>query len=167
MLKAEVVDNLIYGCMTWTPLRVYYKKMRRKHRALFHRCSGWLAHTKPCASITFYQKTFEKTGCESIETTDSIVRKRRILLAGFEVRMEKGQLPKYLIMFGEIKRCGRYNYLQHDTEIVDPLGRGRHDELLYHTGRMGWITTAVEQEAEWFASCGRGGITIHEGVELK
>ena len=44
--------------------------------------------------------TLLKTGSESIEVT---LRRRRILFAGFVVRMEDTRLPK-CVMFGEMER---------------------------------------------------------------
>ena len=31
MVKVDVVQALLYGCRTWTPLKVHYRKLRTVH----------------------------------------------------------------------------------------------------------------------------------------
>ena len=59
-----------------------------------HRITKAQSHRLPIS----YLNTLVKTGSESIEAT---LRKRRILFAGFVVRMEDTRLPKR-VMFGEL-----------------------------------------------------------------
>ena len=40
LLKAEVVETLLYGCMTWSPKKPDYDRLRRVHRSMLLRCLG-------------------------------------------------------------------------------------------------------------------------------
>ena len=97
MLKAEVLETMLYGCVTWSPRACHYDTLRRAHHRLLTRCIGWRKHSRTDHPIS-YLDTLVKTGSESIEAT---LRKRRILFAGFVVRMEDTRLPK-CVMFGEV-----------------------------------------------------------------
>ena len=67
-----------------------------RHHRFLTRCIGWRKHNRADHPIS-YLDTLIKTGSESIEATS---RKRRILFAGFVVRMVDTRLPKSV--FGEI-----------------------------------------------------------------
>ena len=41
LLKAEVVETLLYGCMTWGPKKPDYDRLRRVHHSMLLRCLGW------------------------------------------------------------------------------------------------------------------------------
>ena len=41
MLKAEVMEILLYGCVTWSPIKADYHKIRKVHHQLLFRCLGW------------------------------------------------------------------------------------------------------------------------------
>ena len=95
MLKAEVLETLLYGCVTWSPRACHYDTLRRAHHSFLTRCIGW-RNRNPTDYPISYLDTLVKTGSESIE---AILRKRRILLAGFVARIENTRLPK-CVMFG-------------------------------------------------------------------
>ena len=97
MLKAEVLEAMLYGCVTWSPRSCHYDALRRAHHNLLTRCIGWRKHSRTHHPISYFD-TLVKTGSESIEAT---LRKRRILFAGFVARMEDTRLPK-CVMFGEL-----------------------------------------------------------------
>ena len=97
MLKAEVLETMLYGCVTWSPRSCHYDALRRAHHNLLTRCIGWRKHNRTDHPIS-YLDTLVNTGSESIEAT---LRKRRILFAGFVARMEDTRLPK-CVMFGEL-----------------------------------------------------------------
>ena len=97
MLKAEVLETMLYGCVTWSPRACHYDTLRRAHHSFLTRCIGWRKRNRTDHLIP-YLDTLVKTGSESIE---AILRKRRILFAGFVVRMENTSLPK-CVMFGEL-----------------------------------------------------------------
>ena len=97
MLKAEVLESMLYGCVIWSPRSCHYDALRRAHHSFLTRCIGWRKHKRTDHPIS-YVETLLKTGSESIEAT---LRKRRILFAGFVARMEYTRLPK-CVMFGEL-----------------------------------------------------------------
>ena len=97
VLRAEVLETMLYGCVTWSPRACHYDTLRRTHHRLLTRCIGWRKHNRADHPIS-YLDTLVKTGSESIEAT---LRRRRILFAGFVARMEVTRLPK-CVMFGEM-----------------------------------------------------------------
>ena len=97
MLRAEVLETMLYGCVTWSPRACHYDTLRRAHHRFLTRCIGWRKHNR-VDHPTSYLDTFVKKGSESIEAT---LRRRRILFAGFVARMEDTRLPE-CVMFGEM-----------------------------------------------------------------
>ena len=97
MLRAEVLETVLYGCVTWSPRACHYDTLRRAHHRFLTRCIGWLKHNRADHPISYLDMLL-KTGSESIEAT---LHRRRILFAGFEARMEDTRLPK-CVMFGEM-----------------------------------------------------------------
>ena len=83
MLRAEVLETMLYGCVTWSPRACHYDTLRRAHNRFLTRCIGWRKHKRANHPIS-YLDTLIKTGSESIEAT---LRRRRILFAGFVARM--------------------------------------------------------------------------------
>ena len=90
MLKAEVIESMLYGYITWSPRSSYYDALRRAHHSFLTCCIGWRKHKRTYHPIPYFETLF-KTGSESIE---AILRKRRILFAGCLARMEDTRLPK-------------------------------------------------------------------------
>ena len=75
MVKAEVVEALLYGCATWTPLKGHYAKLRTTlHMMLLRILGSWCK--SPNKRILSYKDALQRTECEVIETT---VRTRRLL----------------------------------------------------------------------------------------
>ena len=97
MLRAEVLEKMLYGCVTWSPRACHYDTLRRAHHRILTRCIGWRKRNRADHPIS-YLETLVKTGSESIEAT---LRGRRILFAGFVARMEDTRQPK-CVMFGEL-----------------------------------------------------------------
>ena len=97
MLRAEVLETMLYGCVKWSPRACHYDTLRRSHHRFFTRCIGWRKHNRADHPIS-YLDTLIKMGSESIEAT---LRRRRILFAVFVARMEDTRLPK-CVMFGEM-----------------------------------------------------------------
>ena len=91
MPRAEVLETMLYGCVTWSPRACHYETLRRAHHRSLTRCIGWRKHNRADHPIS-YLDTLIMTGSE---------RRRRILLAKFVARMEDTRLPK-CVMFGEI-----------------------------------------------------------------
>ena len=96
MLRAEVLETMLYGCVTWSPRACHYDTLHRVHHRFLTRCIGWRMHNRADHPISYMDKLI-KTGSESIEAT---LCRRRILFAGFVARMEDTKLPK-CVMFGE------------------------------------------------------------------
>jgi len=78
MLKAEVLESMLYGCVTWSPRSYHYDALRRAQNSFLTRCIGWRKHRRTDHPIP-YVETLLKTVSESIEAT---LRNRRILFAG-------------------------------------------------------------------------------------
>ena len=97
MLRAEVLETMLYGCVTWSPRACHYDTLRRAHHRFLTRCIGWRKHNR-AGHLISYLDMLLKTGSESIEAT---LRRRWILFAGFVARMEDTRLPK-CVMFGEM-----------------------------------------------------------------
>ena len=97
MLRAEVLETMLYGCVTWSPRACHYDTLRRAHHRFLTSCIGWKKHKRADHPIS-YLDTLIKTVSESTEAT---LRRRRFLFAGFVARMEDTRLPK-CVVFGEI-----------------------------------------------------------------
>ena len=41
MLRAEVLETKLYGCVTWSPRACHYDMLRRAHRRFLTRYIGW------------------------------------------------------------------------------------------------------------------------------
>ena len=136
MLRAEVLETMLYGYVTWSPRACHYDTLRRVHHKFLTHCIGWRKHNRADHPIS-YLDTLIKTGSESIEAT---LRRRRILFAGFAARMEDTRLPKCM-MLGELvggagcvggrgKRVdgvfpGRPQSFRHQRRPVDDCSSGR------------------------------------------
>ena len=97
MLRAEVLETMLYGCVTWSLRACPYDTQRRAYNRFLTRCIGWRKHKRADHPIS-YLDTLIKTGSESIEAT---LRRRQILFTGFVACMEDTRLPKY-VMFGKM-----------------------------------------------------------------
>ena len=96
LLKAEVVETLLYGCMTWSPKKPDYDRLRR---VTTPSSSDALDGGNGSATTTPYRTpTLAKTASESME---AIVRKRRTLFAELVARVGEKSLPQR-VMFGEL-----------------------------------------------------------------
>ena len=97
MLRAEVLETMLYGCVTWSSHVCHYDTLRRAHHKFLTCCIGWRMHVRTNHPIS-YLDTLIETESESIEAT---LRRRRILFAGFVARKENTRLPK-CVMFAEV-----------------------------------------------------------------
>ena len=66
MLRVEVLETLLYGCVTWSPRACHYNTLRRAHHSFLTRCIGWQKINRADYPIS-YLDTLIKTGSESIE----------------------------------------------------------------------------------------------------
>ena len=90
MLRAEVLETMLYGCVTWSPRACHYDTLRRAHHRSLTRCIDWRKHNRADHPIS-YLDALIKTESESIEAT---LRRRRILFAVLVTCMEDTRLPK-------------------------------------------------------------------------
>ena len=139
MLRAEVLETLLYGCVTWSPRACHYDTLRRAHHRLLTRCIGWRKHNRVDHPIS-YLDTLIKTGNESI---DAILRRRRILFAGFVARIEHTRLPK-CVMFGEM--VGGTGCV--GSQQKEWMGCFLDDLRALGINADQW-TTAAQDEGEW------------------
>ena len=89
--------TLLYGCVTWSPSKADYGRLRKVHHQMLLRCLGWRKRKRE-GHIWSYANALLRTDSESVETT---VRRRRVLFTGFVARMREERLPRK-VMFGEI-----------------------------------------------------------------
>ena len=103
MLKAEVMETLLYGCVTWTLCKKHFAEPRTAHHRFLLRIIGFQRrhHTDDLMS-------YAKVQCESVETT---IRKRRLLFAGTLQRTNNERLTRRVLFGtmagGENPRPGR------------------------------------------------------------
>ena len=71
LLKAEVVETITYGCMTWSPRKPDYDRLRRVQRSMLLRCLGWRKRKHDDHTLS-YADALAQTDSESVE---AIVRK--------------------------------------------------------------------------------------------
>ena len=74
LLKAEVVETLLYGCMTWSPKKPDYDRLRRVHHSMLLRC---LAETEgrrphPIVRRRACQDRFREHRGDSVQTEDIV-----------------------------------------------------------------------------------------------
>ena len=152
MLRAEVPETMLYGCITWSPRTCHYDTLRRAHHRFLTRRIGWRKHNH-VDHPNLYLDALIKTGSESVEAT---LRSRRIFFAGFVARMEDTRLPK-CVMFGEMvggAGCVR-------GQEKEWMGCFLDDLRAFGINADQW-TTAAQDEGEWRRT--RGG-TFHSKLD--
>ena len=84
IVRSEVVEALLYGCATWTPLEGHYTKLRTTHhRMVLWILGAWCKSSNKC--IISYKDALQRTECESIEAavrTRSLLRSRVLMCSG-------------------------------------------------------------------------------------
>ena len=98
MLRAEILETMMYGCVTRSQRACQYDTLRRAHHRFLTRCISWRKNSRADHPISFLETTRIKARSESIEVT---LRRRRILFAEFLARFEDTRLPK-CAMFGKL-----------------------------------------------------------------
>ena len=66
LLRAEAMEALLYGCMTWAPRRDHYRLLRRIHHRLLLRVIGYRRERGTYRQLS-YAQALKKTGCQSVE----------------------------------------------------------------------------------------------------
>ena len=74
----------------WNPNKPDYDRLRRVHHFMLFRCLGWRKREREDHTPS-YADAPAKTYSENIE---AIVRKRRVLFAGFVSRMGEERMPQ-------------------------------------------------------------------------
>ena len=99
MLRAEVLETVLYGFATWIPRACHYDTLHRAHHSSLTRCTGWRKNNH-ADHLLSYLGTLMNTGGESIKAA---LRRRWILFAGSVARMGDTRVSKCM-MFGELVR---------------------------------------------------------------
>ena len=97
MLKAEVMETLLYGRLTWTLGHEHFDELRTAHHNLLLRIIGFQRRKRTDCPMS-YAKALKKVQCESVETS---IRKRRLLFAGAVQRTTNERLT-HRVMFGTL-----------------------------------------------------------------
>ena len=146
MVRSEVVEALLCGCVTWTPLKCHYANLRTTHHGMLLRILGaWCKW--PNKRILSYKDALQRTKCESIEKN---VRTRRLLWAEALLRMGDHRLPKR-VMSGELDNAWKREPRRKEKEWTDCVACDLR--LFGVTGD--WRTAALDPGA-WYN-------TVHEG----
>ena len=148
MLKAEVIETLLYGCMTWSPNKPGHDRLQQVHHSVLLRCLGWQKRKRDHHTLS-YADALAKTASESIKAT---VRKRRILFAGFVARVGEERLPQK-VMFGELVGDKGYSGGQEKDWVV----RLEEDMSAFGMKFEGW-RKAAQKAGRWFRR-------VEEGAE--
>ena len=126
LLRAEAMEALLYGCMTWAPRRDHYRLLRRTHHRLLLRVIGYRRERGTYLQLS-YAQALKTTGCQSVEAT---IRQRRLLFAGAMARQPAGRPPKRL-MHGKLVGGGRSRQGTPGAEL-DGLSQGRLPSVRFH-----------------------------------
>ena len=146
MLRAEVLETMLYGCVTWSPRACHYDTLRRAHHRFLTRCIGWRKNNRADHPISSLD-TLVKTGSESIE---AILRRRRILFVGFVARMEDRRLPK-CVMFGQMVGIQEKESMRCFLDDLRAFGINADQWTTAAQDEREWRRTA-EQGAEYFVA---------------
>ena len=80
MLEAEVMEALLYGCVTWTLGKGHFAELRTAHHRFLLRIIGiGFQRRQRTDHVMSYAKALKKAQCESVQTT---IRKRVSSLRG-------------------------------------------------------------------------------------
>ena len=66
LLRAEAMEALLYGCITWAPRRDHYRLLRRTHHRLLLRVIGYRRERGTYRQLS-YAQALKKTGSQSVE----------------------------------------------------------------------------------------------------
>ena len=146
MLGAEVLETMLYGCVTWSSRACHYDTLRRAHHRFLTRCIGWKKHNRADHPIS-YLDTLILTGSESIEAT---FRGRWILFAGFVARMKETRLHK-CVVFGEL--VGGAGCV--GSQEKEWMGYFLDDLRAFGIDADQW-TTPAQDEGEWRRTAEQG-----------
>ena len=95
MLKADVMETLLYGCETWTLGTEHFAELRTAHHRFLLRIFGFQRRQRT-DHIMSYAKALKKAQCGGVQTA---IRKRRLLFAGAVQRTHNERLT-CRVMYG-------------------------------------------------------------------
>ena len=55
MLRAEALETMLYGCVTWSPRACHYDALRRAHHRFLTCCIGWRKHNRVDHPISYLE----------------------------------------------------------------------------------------------------------------
>ena len=148
LLKAEVIETLLYGRTMRSPNKPDYDRLGQAHHSMLLRRFGWRKQKRDDHTLS-YADALAKTTSESIE---AIVRKRRILFAVFVARMGEERLPQRVV-------CG---------ELVGGKGcsGGQEKDWMVHLKKdMSVLGTKFEGWRKNAQKAGRWFRRVEEGAE--
>ena len=146
VLKAEVKEALLHGCVTWSPSMADYDRLRKIHHQMLLRYLGWRKR-KHEDHILSYANALLRTDSESVAMT---VRRRRIWFAGFVERMGEARPPRRVI-FREMFRGKGYS----GGQEWDWMKNLEEDLKAFGIKFEGW-REATQQVGRWFRRRGGG-----------
>ena len=97
MRKAEVMETLLYGCVTWTLGQEHFAELRTAHHNFSPRIIGFQRRQRT-DHLMSYAKALKKARCERVKTT---IRRRRLLFARAVQRTINERLT-HRVMFGTL-----------------------------------------------------------------
>ena len=112
-LKAEAVETLLRGCVTWTHWAEHFEKLRTAHHQVLLRMIAFQRRLCIDHATYPYPKALKMTRCERIETT---IRKRRLFFRGAVAWQARSD---YSVEF-----CSGQRLAGTIRDLTDRLGRG-------------------------------------------
>ena len=94
MMKAEVIETLLYGCVTSTLRAKHFAKLRTAPHQVLLRVIGFHRRLRAVHATLSYAKALKIARCKSIGTT---IRKRRQIFAGAVALQSKERLPSRVV----------------------------------------------------------------------
>ena len=151
LLKAEVVETLLYGCITWSPKKPDYDRLRQVQRSMLLRRLGWRKRKRDDHTLS-YADALAQTDSESVE---AIVRKRRMLFAAFVARIGEERLPQR-VMFGGLVGGKGYS----GGQKKDLMAHLKEDMSVFGMKFEGW-RKAAQKAGSWFSTSRGGSRVVH------
>ena len=149
ILRAEVSETKLYGCVTWSPRFCHNDTLRQAHHSFLTRCIGWQKKNNRADHPISYLETLIKTESETVEAT---LRRRRILFAGFVQHMEDTRLLKS-VMFRELMGSGGCVVGGQEKEW---MGCFLDDMRAFGIINADQSTTAAQDEGKWRRTAEQG-----------
>ena len=156
MLNAEVIEKLLYRCMTWTLRAEHFAKLQKAHHQVLLRVIRFQLRLRADHANPSYAKSLKNTRCESIGTTirkqwpffaGAVARqsKARILSRGMFGMMAGGVNPKPDAQFKTWHRC----IVKDSREFRATEESTEHSPLEFGVETALW-STAAKKPGKWY-----------------